>query len=163
MVHLGCVGKRVRDQPVPLSDDTTNRSPPAATTESLALPSFVNLFWLTLVVAALVIADASLWAIGWNHLRVWFGWNLSFIAAVLGGARFIYHAINDLFDGKFGTDLALTVAVVAALVLGEYWVAAEVVLIALVGESLEAMTFRRTQVELSRLLAHPADNRAAAA
>lgn len=139
---------------MPPSDDTTNRVPtPAKSAESLALPSFANLFWLTLLVAALVIADASLWALGKNELRSWFGWNLSFLAAIVGGARFIYHAVSDLLDGKFGTDLALAFAVVAALLLGENWVAAEVVLIALIGESLEAITFRRTQVELSRLLA----------
>jgi P-type Cu+ transporter len=37
-------------------------------------------------------------------------------------------------------------------VLNETWVAAEVVLIALIGESLEALTFRRSQRELEKLL-----------
>lgn len=119
---------------------------------ALTLPSFAGLYWLTVLIAALVATDVLCWLLGYESLRSPLGWNLSFIAALLGGARFIYHAAAGLLGGKLGTDLALALALLAALVLNEHWVAAEVVLIALVGESLEAITFRRTQRELRKLL-----------
>ena len=46
---------------------------------------------------------------------------------------------------RIGADLALAQACLAALVLGQPFVAAEVVFIALVGEVLEAVTFARTK------------------
>ena len=57
-----------------------------------------------------------------------------------------------LLEGDVGADLALAVAMLAALLLGEWWVAAEVVLIAMIGESLEALTFARTHREIERIL-----------
>ena len=67
-------------------------------------------------------------------------------------ARIVYAALVGLLDGDIGADLALAIAMVAALLLREYFVAAEVVLIAMVGESLEAITFSRTGRELRRIL-----------
>lgn len=120
--------------------------------DALALPSFRELYLLTGVVAALVAADLVLAWLGYDALRNPLGVNLSLAAAVLGGARIVYGALTALLEGQWGADLALAVALVAALVLGEYWVGAEVVLIALVGESLEALTFARTHREIHRIL-----------
>ncbi len=57
----------------------------------------------------------------------------------------VYGALEALFRGRIGADFALAQACIAALVLGQPFVAAEVVFIALVGEVLEAITFARTK------------------
>ncbi|MCS7167608.1 MAG: cation-translocating P-type ATPase family protein [Gemmatales bacterium] len=73
------------------------------------------------------------------------------LAAVLGGARILYGALESLLAGRFGADLALALAVIAAILINQPLVAAEVVFIGLVGECLEAITFQRTQYALQRL------------
>ena len=118
----------------------------------LAAPSFRSLYALTVAVAVLVAGDVVCWWLGWESLRNPLGFNLSLLAALLGGGRIVYNALTALLEGDVGSDLALAVALVAALVLREYWVAAEVVLIALVGESLEGLTYARTHRELQRIL-----------
>src|SRR5580658_5920693 len=120
--------------------------------DALALPSFRRLYALTVVVGLLVAGDLIFWALGYDSLRNPWGINLSLIAALLGGARIIYGALVALLEGDVGADLALAVAMLAALLLGEWWVAAEVVLIAMIGESLEALTFARTHREIERIL-----------
>ncbi len=120
--------------------------------DALRLPSFLGLYLLTTLVGLLVLADL---VCGWLGLEAWrnpFGVNLALMAAVIGGARIVYGALVALLEGQAGADLALAVAMVAAIVLGEYWVAAEVVLIAMVGESLEGLTFSRTHREMRRIL-----------
>lgn len=72
--------------------------------------------------------------------NVLFGYRLALLAAVLGGARILYHALDGLLAGRVGADLALTIACLAAIVLGEHETAGLVVLISLVGESLEGYT-----------------------
>src|SRR5262249_55015780 len=73
------------------------------------------------------------------------------IAAVIGGARVLYNSLESLFEGRIGSDLALAIACLAAIVLKEPLVAAEVVFVGLVGECLEAFTFARTQHALGKL------------
>jgi len=73
------------------------------------------------------------------------------IAAILGGARILYSSLEGLLSGKVGADLALAIAVVAAIYIREPLVAAEVVFIGMVGECLEAITFARTQRAIQRL------------
>ena len=119
---------------------------------ALSLPSFRSLYLLTGLVCLLVGFDLLFWLFGYESLRNPFGVNLSLIAAVIGGARIVNGALLGLLDKDVGADLALAIAMVAAIVLGEYLVAAEVVLIAMVGESLEAMTFARTYREIHRIL-----------
>ena len=74
-----------------------------------------------------------------------FGYRLALLAAVLGGARILYHALDGLLSGRVGADLALTIACLAAIVLGEHETAGLVVLISLVGESLEGYTVDRAR------------------
>ncbi len=83
-----------------------------------------------------------------------FGVNVTFalLAAVIGGARILYGSLGNLLDGKVGADLALAVATIAAIYIQEHLVAAEVVFIGLVGECLEAFTFRRTQRAIRKLV-----------
>lgn len=118
---------------------------------NLAAPDFRRLYRLTFCVGLLIGLDLLFWGLGYDGLRSPFGFNLSLIAALAGGARIVYGALLGLLNRDLGTDLALAIAMIAALVLGEYWVAAEVVLIAMIGESLEALTFSRTHRELRRI------------
>src|SRR5262245_13203574 len=77
--------------------------------------------------------------------------SFALIAAVLGGARILYGSLDSLLEGRVGADLALAIACVAAILLGEPLVAAEVVFIGLLGESLEHYTLARTQNALRGL------------
>jgi Cu+-exporting ATPase len=121
----------------------------------------LGLYLLTAVVAGLLAAD--LWppfaewlrTLGldlpsWQSRQV-YGFRFALIAAVIGGAKALYGSLERLTEGKVGADLAIAVACIAAILIGEPVVAAEVVVIALVGECLEAVTFDRTQRALRKL------------
>ncbi len=100
----------------------------------------IPLYVLTAVTGLLLGADTILTWIdtpAWNSYRTFYGFRLALLAAVLGGARILYQTLEGLLDGRVGADLALTLACLAAIVLGEPSVAALVVFIALCGESLE--------------------------
>lgn len=120
----------------------------------------LGLYLLTALVGALVCAD--LWPVVANWLKgqgvetySWardiYGFRYALLAAILGGGRVLYTSLEALFDGRIGSDLALAVACLAAIVMKEPVVAAEVVLIGLIGECLEAFTFTRTQNALGKL------------
>ena len=91
-------------------------------------------------------ADAGTWS---NKL---FGVRYALIAAVLGGARILYSAMDSLWAGRLGADLAVALACIAAILIDEPLVAGEVVFIALAGECLEAWTFGRTQRGIRKLV-----------
>ena len=120
----------------------------------------VALYAFTAVVGALLATD--LWPVvaGWLQSQgietvTWnrevYGYRYALIAAVIGGARVLYNSLESLFEGRIGADLALAVAALAAILLREELVAAEVVFIGLAGECLEAFTFARTQRALGKL------------
>lgn len=132
-------------------DPTATGSPTRSSFHYQSAPLYV----LTACVAALLIADwllttGSSTSIG--SLRIpasWpktlFGYRFALLAAILGGTRIFYHALDGLVSGRFGADLALTIACFAAIVLGEHQTAGLVVLISLVGESLEGYTVDRAR------------------
>jgi len=123
--------------------------------------SHAGLYFLTAVVAGLLIADL------WPPLAAWlgglglavptwagrevFGFRFALIAAVLGGAKTLYGSLERLTEGRVGADLAVAIACIAAILIGEPVVAAEVIVIGLLGECLEAITFDRTQSALQKL------------
>ncbi len=74
------------------------------------------------------------------------------IAAMIGGVRILVTSAEGLLAGKLGADLALALAVLAAILINQPLVAAEVVFIGMVGECLEAFTFQRTQRAVRRLV-----------
>src|SRR4051794_9687171 len=120
----------------------------------------LGLYLLTAVVGGLLAADlgpvVTGWLKGqgvesWTWAREVSGFRYALLAAVVGGARVLYTSLEALFEGKVGSDLALAIACLAAIVLKEPVVAAEVVFIGLVGECLEAWTFARTQNALGKL------------
>jgi Cu+-exporting ATPase len=119
-----------------------------------------GLYLVTGVVTALLVADLWPWLA--EQLTRWgvssYSWprtiggvRWALLAALIGGGRILYLSLETLLRGRLGVDLALAVAVLAALALGEVLVAAEVTAIGLIGECLEAWVFGRTQRALSRL------------
>ena len=130
--------------------------------------SALGLYLFTALVGALLAAD--LWPLVANWLSgqgvstySWsqslYGFRLSLIAAVVGGARVLYTSLESLFEGRIGSDLALAIACLAAILIREPLVAAEVVFIGLIGECLEAFTFDRTRkppcASSTELFPHP--------
>src|SRR4051794_24068246 len=105
----------------------------------------------TAVVGLLLGADLALAVWGDPSWRRPFGVSLALVAAVVGGGRVVYLALAALFEGTIGADIALAIACVAAALLGEYFVAAEVVFIALFGECLELFTFERARRNIQGL------------
>ena len=81
-----------------------------------------------------------------------FGFQLALYAAILGGARVLYGALDSLLQGRIGADLALAIACIAAILFEKYDVAAEVVFIGLFGECLEHFTFERAQRALRKIV-----------
>lgn len=90
------------------------------------------------------------WAAPWSTTL--FGYRFALIAAVIGGARILYTSIGDLLEDRLGADLALAIACLAAILMNEPLVAAEVVFIGMLGECLEAFTFARTQNAIHRIV-----------
>ncbi len=122
--------------------------------EDLQRFSFWPMYLLAGLVGLLLAGDQL---IGWINAPAWlawqkpFGFRLALIGAVLGGARILYQTLDGLFEGKIGADLALTIATLAAIILGEPVVASLVVFIALGGESLEGIVAGRAHRALNQL------------
>ncbi len=110
------------------------------------------LYALTLLVGGLLVAD---WVIprGSQPLVGVIGGSFALWAALVGGARILYFTLDGLVSGRVGADLALTIACLGAIILGEHQTAALVVLIALIGESLEGYTLDRARRAVRERLA----------
>jgi P-type Cu+ transporter len=112
------------------------------------------IYFLTLLVGVLLGADFLIGQLDipdWKQWQVFFGLRLALLAAVIGGARILFQTLEDLFEGKVGAGLALTIATLSAIVLGENETAALVVLIALIGESIEGFTVDRARIAIRRI------------
>jgi Cu+-exporting ATPase len=123
--------------------------------------SRLGLYLLTGLLGVLIAADV--WPIVANWIAAWgpsfpawsnkpYGYRIALLAAILGGARTLYGALNSLFEGRIGADLAIALACVAAILVDEPLVAAEIVFIGMLGECLESFTFERTQRALRRIV-----------
>lgn len=127
---------------------------PSEQSESSPQFSPIPLYMLTALVGVLLGMDQVLAWINspdWNVYRTLFGIKLPLLTAVAGGSRILYQTLEGLFEGRIGADLALTIACLAAIVLGEPAVAALVVFIALCGESLEGYIGSRASNSLMSL------------
>ncbi len=75
------------------------------------------------------------------------------LLAVIGGWRIFYESFSELLlHRRIGADLAVSIAAIAALLIGEYLAAAEVILIMLIGGALEHYAVARTHSALEKLL-----------
>jgi Cu+-exporting ATPase len=81
-----------------------------------------------------------------------FGIDTAIFLTLLAGYKTFYRAIGELLEKRISADLAICVAAVAALSVGEYLAAAEAMFIMLLGEGLEAYAAGRTQAAIHRFV-----------
>src|SRR5260370_34587652 len=90
-----------------------------------------------------------------NVTGVWktiFGIDTAVIVTLLAGYKTFFHSISALLENRISADIALCIAVIAALSVGEYLAAAEAMFIVLVGEGLESYAAGRTEAAIQRFV-----------
>lgn len=110
---------------------------------------------LTVLIAAALVAYLS------GTIETIYGFDLAMLAALIGGFPIYSSALTALARKQISADLAVSLAAFAALYLGYaggysenmYLVAAEVILIMLIGEALEHYAIDRTRDGIAALLA----------
>jgi Cu+-exporting ATPase len=80
------------------------------------------------------------------------GVDTAILITLIGGYKIYYNSIAALFERRIIAEIAIFIAIVAALAIGEYIAAAEAVFIMLVGEGLEEFASRRTRAAIERLV-----------
>jgi Cu+-exporting ATPase len=81
-----------------------------------------------------------------------FGIDTAIPITLLAGYRTFYNSISALLEKRISADIALCVAVIAALAAGEYLAAAEAMFIVLVGEGLESYAAGRTEAAIHKFV-----------
>src|ERR1700722_16145908 len=81
-----------------------------------------------------------------------FGIDTAVFITLLAGYKTFYNSLSALLEKPISADLALCVAVVAALAAGQYLAAAEAMFIVLVGEGLESYAAGRTTAAIERFV-----------
>jgi Zn2+/Cd2+-exporting ATPase len=109
-----------------------------------------ELSWSDLTLIAFVVVMLGLYVTG-AFTRI-FGIDTALITTLVGGYGIFSDSLSRLLRGKIGGDLAVTIAAFAALAIGQYVAAAEVVLIMLVGTALESYAVGKTRGAIAALL-----------
>ena len=81
-----------------------------------------------------------------------FGIDTAVFITLLAGYKTFYNSISALLEKRISADIALCVAVIAALAVGQYLAAAEAMFIVLVGEGLESYAAGRTAHAIHRFV-----------
>src|SRR5260370_23188772 len=92
-----------------------------------------------------------------NVTGVWktiFGIDTAVIVTLLAGYKTFFNSISALLEKRISADIALCIALIAALSVGEYLAAAEAMFIVLVGEGLESYAAGRTEAAVMKFVAH---------
>src|SRR5262249_45054758 len=84
--------------------------------------------------------------------RELWGVNTGVWLALVGGWRIFYNSISALLEKRITAGMAIAVAVIASLAIGEYFAGAEAVFIMLIGEGLEEYASRRTRSAIQKLI-----------
>ena len=87
-----------------------------------------------------------------GYFKTIFGIDTAAIVAVLAGYRIFFNSIAALLEKEISADLAICIAVIAALAVGQYLAGAEAMFIMLVGEGLEAYAAGRTSAAIHRFV-----------
>src|SRR5437899_5670416 len=90
-----------------------------------------------------------------NVTGVWktvFGIDTAAIITLLAGYKTFHNSISALLEKRISADIALCIAVIAALSAGQYLAAAEAMFIVLVGEGLESYAAGRTAAAIHRFV-----------
>jgi Cu+-exporting ATPase len=129
------------------------------TDPALQAESNLSLYLMTGLLGLLIGLDLWPTIAGWfpggglpSWPNSWNGYRFAHLAAIIGGARILFTSLEGLFEGRIGADLALAIACIAAILINEPLVAAEIVFIGMVGECLESFTFERTQRAIRRIV-----------
>ena len=81
-----------------------------------------------------------------------FGLDTAIIVTLLAGYKTFYNSISALMERRISADIALCIAVIAALFVAQYLAAAEAMFIVLVGEGLESYAAGRTAAAIQRFV-----------
>ncbi|HUB33317.1 MAG TPA: FtsH protease activity modulator HflK [Bryobacteraceae bacterium] len=81
-----------------------------------------------------------------------FGLDTAILVTLLAGYKTFHNSISALLEKRISADIALCVAVIAALAVGQYLAAAEAMFIVLVGEGLESYAAGRTAAAIHRFV-----------
>jgi len=82
-----------------------------------------------------------------------FGLDTAILLTLIAGYKIFFNAIAGLLERKISADLAIAIAAIAGLAVGEYLAAAEVMFIMVIGEGLEAYAAGRTGAAIAKLAA----------
>ncbi|HEY3129594.1 MAG TPA: cation-translocating P-type ATPase family protein, partial [Acidobacteriota bacterium] len=102
--------------------------------------------------AGLILAGLALVAYWQQWVRAPFQWDLGIALTFIFGYRTFVKSFQDALGRRISADQAVTIAALAALYVGQYLAAAEVVYIMLVGETLEEYAAGKFHSDLKRLL-----------
>ncbi|MEO8785143.1 MAG: heavy metal translocating P-type ATPase [Candidatus Saccharimonadales bacterium] len=102
---------------------------------------------LSLVVVAILIGGAL--DVGGVH---WAAHIILGVTAMVSAAILLWGMLQDVRDGQYGIDILAATAIVASVLLGEYWTAMVVVLMLTGGEALEDYAEKRAKTELDSLI-----------
>lgn len=111
---------------------------------------FTRHYKLFSLAVATVIAGLVLQLSGYATAAHW----LLGIVATIELLPLLWRMLDDIRSGKYGIDILAATAIIASVVLGEYWAAIVVVLMLTGGEALEDFAHHRAQSELDELLKH---------
>lgn len=92
-----------------------------------------------------------------NFTGLWttfYGIDTGALVAVLGGYRIFYNSISALLEKEISADLAICIAVIAALAAGQYLAAGEAMFIMMIGEAIEGFAASRTSKAIERFVEH---------
>jgi Cu+-exporting ATPase len=81
-----------------------------------------------------------------------FGFDTAILITLLAGYKTFNNSISALLEKRISADIALCIAVIAALSVGENLAAAEAMFIVLVGEGLESYAAGRTEAAIRRFV-----------
>ena len=87
-----------------------------------------------------------------GYFKTIFGFDTAAIITVLAGYRIFFNSISALLRKEISADLAICLAVIAALATGQYLAGAEAMFIMLVGEGLEAYAAGRTSAAIHKFV-----------
>ena len=84
--------------------------------------------------------------------KTFFGIDTAILIALLAGYKTFYNSFSALLEKRISADVAICIAVVAALWVGQNLAAAEAMFIVLVGEGLESYAAGRTTDAIERFV-----------
>lgn len=71
---------------------------------------------------------------------------------ILGGAPIVFHTFKGMLKGKFASDIVATLAIITAIIMGQAFAGAVIVLMQSGGEALESYGMKRASSSLQALL-----------